>query len=74
MVGEMMSGWQLVKNEARSIGKNLKVMANDAMYGPVGLVSQPVRFFFFATALGVSQMLFIQVVHGALNKSMDEDA
>ena len=65
--------WNLIKKESAGLRDNIAEMASDAVYGPVGIVSNPIRFFFYAAVLGASQMLILQVFNGAINKAMDED-
>lgn len=64
--------WNLIKRESSGIKNNIAEMAKDAVYGPVGIISNPIRFFFYAAVLGASQMLILQVFNGAINKAMDE--
>ena len=62
-----------IRKEASRIADNLKDTTNKALTGPVGLWSNPIRFMFYATILGASQLLIFQVFNGAVNKAMDND-
>lgn len=64
--------WDLVKSEATGLYTNIKEQAYESFHGPVGIMSKPIRFFFYAGVLGVSQLLIFQVINGAINKAMDE--
>tara|TARA_B100001057_G_C22525890_1_gene823800 strand:- start:48 stop:254 length:207 start_codon:yes stop_codon:yes gene_type:complete len=64
--------WNLIKKESAELGDNIKDQAYQSFYGPVGILSKPIRFFFYAGALGVAQLLIFQVINGAINKAMDE--
>ena len=68
----MAKTWELIKKESSGLKNNIAEMAKDAVYGPVGIISNPIRFFFYAAVLGASQMLVLQVFNGAINKAMDE--
>jgi hypothetical protein len=66
--------WHLdLKGEADSIVSNMRTSADSALHGPVGLVSNPLRFLFYATILGAATMLVIQVVNTGLHTAMEED-
>ena len=74
MVGELMSDtWNLIKKESAGLRDNIKDQAYESFYGPVGILSKPIRFVFYAGALGIAQLLIFQVINGAINKAMDED-
>ena len=62
----------MVKKESAGLRDNIKYQAYQSFYGPVGILSKPIRFFFYAGALGVAQLLIFQVINGAINKAMDE--
>jgi hypothetical protein len=71
MVGEIMEF--NIKKEAGTLVSNMKENAGAAITGPIGLVSNPIRFAFYAAILGASQLLIFQVVNGAINRAMDEE-
>lgn len=69
MVGEMMEF--NIKKEGKALYSNMRETAEDAISGPIGLLSNPIRFVFYAAVLGASQLLIFQVVNGAINRAMD---
>jgi hypothetical protein len=62
-----------IKKEADALADNLKRTTSQAFNGPVGILSNPIRFIFYAALLGASQLLIFQVFNGAVNRAMDED-
>ena len=72
MVGEMME-FDL-KKEGLALYDNMKETATEAVSGPIGIFSNPIRFVFYAAVLGASQLLIFQVVNGAINRAMDDPA
>ena len=50
----------------------MKETAEESVYGPIGIFSNPLRFLFYASVLGASQLLIFQVVNGAINRTMDK--
>jgi hypothetical protein len=71
MVGEIMEFD--VTRETKALIANVKANAGDAVHGPIGVFSNPIRFMFYAAILGASQLLIFQVVNGAINRAMDDD-
>tara|TARA_B100000035_G_C20871205_1_gene496264 strand:- start:326 stop:547 length:222 start_codon:yes stop_codon:yes gene_type:complete len=71
MVGEMMEF--NLKKESLALYDNMKETTEEAIRGPIGLFSNPIRFMFYAAVLGASQLLIFQVVNGAINRAMDEE-
>tara|TARA_B100000287_G_scaffold296136_1_gene279348 strand:- start:9793 stop:9990 length:198 start_codon:yes stop_codon:yes gene_type:complete len=61
-----------IQKEGRSLINNMKETSKEAIYGPVGMVSNPLRFIFYATVLGASQLLIFQVINGSINRAMDK--
>ena len=61
-----------VRKEGKSLIDNIKETSEESVYGPVGLVSNPLRFFFYSSLLGASQLLILQVISGAINRAMDK--
>ena len=57
--------------EGRSLINNMKETSKEAIYGPVGMV-KPLRFIFYATVPGASQLLVFQVINGSINRAMDK--
>lgn len=62
-----------IQKESEALANNMKETAKDAFYGPVGILSNPMRFLFYSALLGASQLLIFQVFNGAVNRAMDED-
>jgi hypothetical protein len=62
-----------IQKESEALANNMKETANAAFYGPVGILSNPMRFLFYSALLGASQLLIFQVFNGAVNRAMDED-
>ena len=62
-----------IKRETGSLADNLKHTTSQAFNGPVGILSNPIRFMFYAALLGASQLLIFQVFNGAVNRAMDDD-
>jgi len=62
-----------IKQESVELYENMKETAEEAISGPIGVFSNPLRFLFYAGMLGVSQLLIFQVINGAINKAMQED-
>lgn len=60
------------KKESLALYENMKETTEEAISGPIGLFSNPIRFMFYATVLGASQLLIFQVVNGAINRAMDD--
>lgn len=71
MAGEMMEF--NLKKESIALYDNMKETTEEAIRGPIGLFSNPIRFIFYASILGASQLLIFQVVNGAINRAMDEE-
>ncbi len=69
MVGEIMEF--NIKREGKALYENMKETADEAITGPIGVFSNPIRFMFYAAVLGASQLLVFQVVNGAINRAMD---
>lgn len=61
-----------IQREGRSLISNMKETSKEAIYGPVGMLSNPLRFVFYATVLGASQLLVFQVINGSINRAMDK--
>jgi hypothetical protein len=61
-----------IKEEAEAIYSNIQETGKEALHGPVGLFKNPIRFMFYATMFGVTQLLVFQVINQALNKSMED--
>ena len=61
-----------IKKESKQLYENMKETTNDALHGNVGLISNPIRFFFYAGLLGASQLIIFQVINGSINKAMDK--
>lgn len=62
-----------IKKESKDLYNNIAETAEEAIYGPVGILSNPIRFIFYATVLGASQLLIFQVINGSINRTMDKD-
>ena len=71
MVGGIMVEFD-IKKEAGDLYNNMEETAKEAFYGPVGMFSNPVRFIFYASLLGASQLLIFQVINGSINRAMDK--
>ncbi len=61
-----------IKKESTQLYDNIRTTAEEAIYGPVGMFSNPIRFMFYATVLGASQLLIFQVINGSINRAMDD--
>ena len=61
-----------IRKEAKGLYDNMEDTAKEAFYGPVGMFSNPVRFIFYASLLGASQLLIFQVINGSINRAMDK--
>jgi len=66
-----MMGFEL-REEAESLVSNIKVTADEAFHGPVGLFSNLIRFVFYAGLLGAAQLVIFQVINGAIGRAMEE--
>lgn len=62
-----------IKKEAKELYSNMEDTAKEAFYGPVGALSNPIRFLFYAGLLGISQLLIFQVINGSINRAMDDE-
>ncbi len=62
-----------LSKEVNSIQREISNELDQALYGPIGIFSNPVRFGFYALALGVANLLIIQTISGAISKARDED-
>lgn len=62
-----------LKKEGLALYDNMKETTEEAISGPIGLFSNPIRFMFYASILGASQLLIFQVVNGAINRAMDQE-
>ena len=72
MVGELMTDFDL-KKEIRSIAAEFDREKDVALYGPIGLFSQPFRCAFYSLALGVANLLIIQTISGAISRARDDN-
>lgn len=71
MVGEIMDFD--IKKESKALVSNMKDNVDLAIKGPIGIYSNPIRFIFYASILGATQLLIFQVINGAINRAMDEE-
>ena len=62
-----------IKKESIELYENMKTTAEEAFYGNVGILSNPIRFAFYAAVLGASQLLIFQVINGSINSAMDKE-
>ena len=58
--------------EVDAIKKNVQQEFDQALYGPIGIISNPFRFGFYALALGIANLLIIQTISGAISSARDE--
>ena len=61
-----------IVEETKELYDTMKETAQESVYGPIGIFSNPLRFLFYASVLGASQLLIFQVVNGAINRTMDK--
>ena len=61
-----------IVSESKELYSTMKETAEESVYGPIGIFSNPLRFLFYASVLGASQLLIFQVVNGAINRTMDK--
>ena len=61
-----------IAKETSELVDNMKETAGEAIRGPIGIFSNPLRFLFYASLLGVSQLLVFQVINGAINRAMEK--
>ena len=61
-----------IKKESKELYSTIKETAEESVYGPIGIFSNPLRFLFYASVLGASQLLIFQVANGAINRTMDK--
>tara|TARA_B100001094_G_scaffold21762_1_gene18414 strand:+ start:42180 stop:42410 length:231 start_codon:yes stop_codon:yes gene_type:complete len=71
-------GWWIkmsfdLNKEVNAIQNTFSRELDQALYGPIGIFSNPVRFGFYALALGVANLLIIQTISGAISAARDED-
>jgi hypothetical protein len=59
--------------EMTSIQKHLSDEVDIALYGKIGIISEPFRFGFYALALGVANLLIIQTISGAIGRAKDDE-
>lgn len=62
-----------LSREVNAIQKNVSDELDRALYGPIGIISQPLRFCFYAVALGAANLLIIQTISGAIGRARDDD-
>jgi hypothetical protein len=62
-----------VGEELAEITSNIKGEMETALYGPMGIISNPVRFGFYALILGTANILIIQAISGGINRAMNKD-
>jgi hypothetical protein len=61
-----------LSKEVNNIQREVSVELDQALYGPIGIFSNPVRFGFYALALGVANLLIIQTISGAISSARDD--
>jgi len=61
-----------LSKEVNNIQREVSIELDQALYGPIGIFSNPVRFGFYALALGVANLLIIQTISGAISSARDE--
>jgi hypothetical protein len=61
-----------IKKESAALFSNIQETAKEAVSGPIGIISNPLRFVFYSALLGASQLLIFQVISGAINRAMDD--
>lgn len=61
-----------LSKEVNNIKREVSVELDQALYGPIGIFSNPVRFGFYALALGVANLLIIQTISGAISSARDD--
>jgi len=61
-----------IKKESAALFNNIQETAKEAVSGPIGIISNPLRFVFYSALLGASQLLIFQVISGAINRAMDD--
>ncbi len=61
-----------LSKEVNNIQREVSIELDQALYGPIGIFSNPVRFGFYALALGVANLLIIQTISGAISSARDD--
>jgi hypothetical protein len=62
-----------LQKEVSAIQNHLSEELDIALYGRIGILSEPFRFAFYALALGVANLLIIQTISGAIGRARDDD-
>lgn len=62
-----------LQREVSAIQNHLSEELDIALYGRIGILSEPFRFAFYALALGVANLLIIQTISGAIGRARDDD-
>ena len=61
-----------LNKEMNALPTHIHDELDQALYGPIGILSNPFRFGFYALALGVANLLIIQTISGAISSARDE--
>tara|TARA_B100000287_G_C20674090_1_gene794555 strand:- start:5762 stop:5983 length:222 start_codon:yes stop_codon:yes gene_type:complete len=59
--------------EIKAIQSHLSDELDAALYGRVGILSNPLRFAFYSLIFGAANIIIIQTITGAIGRARDED-
>tara|TARA_B100001175_G_C19477066_1_gene624948 strand:- start:1408 stop:1617 length:210 start_codon:yes stop_codon:yes gene_type:complete len=59
--------------EIQAITNHLSEELDTALYGRVGILSNPLRFAFYSLIFGAANIIIIQTITGAIGRARDEN-